>query len=363
MAAPPFDPLDSAEPAAPDRRYETLMREALLGAGTSVWEWDIGSDHISGIDGSTALLGYRHDEIAPTQAGWSRLIHPEDMPQYEADYERHVRGLVPVYESEYRAMASDGRWRWLSERGRVIEWSDRGLPRRMVGTLIDITPRQVAEGAVRDMAERLREIGRHVPGVVFQYRRRPHGEANFPYVSESCLAVTGLSPELLMDNAAAFLRRAERDDRVRILNLIEQSRRTLRPWHCEFRLHKPDEQVRWMSGAASPQREADGSVLWHGYLHDSTDLHELEQERRARAAAEAANSAKTVFLSRMSHELRTPLNAVLGFSELLEVDADAPLTERQQRRVALIRDAGTHLLDMIGELLDLTRIESGKLTI
>ena len=363
MALPLFDSVDRTDPAASDHSYETLMREALLGAGTSVWEWDIESDQISGIDGSMALLGYRQHAIPPTQAGWCQLIHPEDMAHYDADYERHVLGQVPVYESEYRALANDGRWRWLSERGRVVEWSALGRPKRMVGTLIDITPRHVAEGAVREMAERLREIGRHVPGVVFQYRRRPEGEANFPYVSESCLAVTGLAPELLMENAAAFLRRTERDDRVRILNLIEQSRRTLRPWHCEFRLHKPDKQVRWMSGAASPQREADGSVLWHGYMQDSTDLHELEQERRARAAAEAANSAKTVFLSRMSHELRTPLNAVLGFSELLEVDAEAPLSERQQRRVALIRDAGTHLLEMIGELLDLTRIESGKLTV
>jgi PAS domain S-box-containing protein len=213
------------------------------------------------------------------------------------------------------------------------------------------------------MADRLYEIGRHVPGVVFQYRRRPAGEAYFPYVSESCVAVTGLAPETLMENAAAFLHRTERGDRARILSLIEQSRRTLRPWHCEFRLHKPDGQVRWMTGAASPQREPDGSVLWHGYLHDSTDVHELEQERRARVAAEAANSAKTVFLSRMSHELRTPLNAVLGFSELLELDEREPLTERQRRRVKLIRDAGAHLLQMIGELLDLTRIESGKLAI
>ena len=366
MAVPSFDtvsPLRAVANPPADRSYETLMREALLGAGTSVWEWDIPSDVISGIDGSMALLGYSEHQVPSNQESWNRLIHPDDLPNNRADFERHVRGETPVYESEYRARTRDGGWCWLSERGRVVEWAVDGSPRRMVGTLIDITPRHVAEGAVREMAERLREIGRHVPGVVFQYRRRPEGEANFPYVSETCLAVTGLAPELLMDNAAAFLRRTERDDRVRMLNLIEQSRRTLRPWHCEFRLHLPDKQVRWMTGAASPQREADGAVLWHGYMQDTTDLHELEQERRARVAAEAANSAKTVFLSRMSHELRTPLNAVLGFSELLSVDEQEPLSERQQRRVSLIRDAGAHLLQMIGELLDLTRIESGKLAI
>ncbi len=340
-----------------------LMREALRGAGISVWEWDIASDFISAADDSMALLGHNQAASRITQSEWNRLIHPDDLAANQADFERHLRGATAVYESEYRARSADGRWLWLAERGRIVQRGADGRPLRMIGTLMDITSRRYAEGAVHEMADRLYEIGRHVPGVVFQYRRRLAGEAYFPYVSESCLAVTGISPDALMENATAFLYRTERSDRARILSLIEQSRRALRPWQCEFRLHKPDGQVRWMTGAASPQRERDGSVLWHGYLHDSTDVHELEQERRARAAAEAANSAKTVFLSRMSHELRTPLNAVLGFSELLELDEREPLTERQRRRVKLIREAGTHLLQMIGELLDLTRIESGNLVV
>jgi PAS domain S-box-containing protein len=342
---------------------ETLMRDALIGAGTSVWEWNVQTDEISGIEGSIAMLGYAPAELAATQDAWNRVIHPEDLANNHATYERHARGETAVYESEYRARAHDGQWRWLSERGRIVERGADGRPLRMVGTLSDISQRRAAEGAVLEMAERLRKVARHVPGVVFQYRRRADGSAHFPYVSDSCLAVTGLAPELLMDDAAPFLRRTERDDRGRLMGLIEQSLRTLRPWHCEFRLHKPDRQVRWMTGSASPQREADGTVLWHGYMQDSTDLHALEQERHARTTAEAASSAKSAFLSRMSHELRTPLNAVLGFSELMQLDMQEPLGEKQSKRVALIRDAGTHLLDMIGELLDLTRIESGKLAV
>jgi len=115
--------------------------------------------------------------------------------------------------------------------------------------------------------------------------------------------------------------------------------------------------------SATPQREVDGARLWHGYLEDITDLRELDQARQAAAAAQAANRAKTEFLSRMSHELRTPLNAVLGFAQLLEVDTREPLSELQRKRVGLIREAGDHLLQMIGELLDLTRIESGRLEV
>jgi signal transduction histidine kinase len=132
-------------------------------------------------------------------------------------------------------------------------------------------------------------------------------------------------------------------------------------WRMEFPIRRRDGADRWLLGAASPQRDSDGRTAWFGYLADVTDLRELEAASRDKAAAEAASRAKTEFLSRMSHELRTPLNAVLGFSQLLELSPSPPLAEAHRRPVQLIREAGEHLLTMIGDLLDLTRIESGHL--
>lgn len=88
-----------------------------------------------------------------------------------------------------------------------------------------------------------------------------------------------------------------------------------------------------------------------------------EAMETARRAAERSNEAKTQFLSNMSHELRTPLNAILGFAQILEMDPDAPLTEEQQESVEEIMKAGQMLLELINELLDLSRIESGKLVL
>jgi signal transduction histidine kinase len=87
---------------------------------------------------------------------------------------------------------------------------------------------------------------------------------------------------------------------------------------------------------------------------------ELQQ---ARDTAEAANQAKTRFLSSMSHELRTPLNAILGFSQLLESDPDEPLSENQHESLQEISRAGKHLLQLINEVLDLAHIESGRLSV
>ena len=80
----------------------------------------------------------------------------------------------------------------------------------------------------------------------------------------------------------------------------------------------------------------------------------------ASAAADAANQAKSEFLSRMSHELRTPLNVVLGFAQVLEMDS---LTEGQTEAVHHILNSGRHLLTLIDEVLDISRIESGRVAL
>ncbi len=99
-------------------------------------------------------------------------------------------------------------------------------------------------------------------------------------------------------------------------------------------------------------------------LRDITDQKELEQSIiESRNEAEKASKAKSEFLSNMSHELRTPLNAVLGFAQLLEIDPEYPLSEAQQDSIYEIKKAGSHLLELINEVLDLAKIEAGRMTI
>ena len=94
---------------------------------------------------------------------------------------------------------------------------------------------------------------------------------------------------------------------------------------------------------------------------DITERREMEESiSKARDAAEAASRAKSQFLSNMSHELRTPLNAVLGFAQVLDMDPSVPLTGVQKECVFEIMKAGSHLLELINEVLDLARIEAGK---
>jgi PAS domain S-box-containing protein len=115
---------------------------------------------------------------------------------------------------------------------------------------------------------------------------------------------------------------------------------------------------------ASISRAGSGdSLLMTVTARDVTQLRQAERAQLASAAAEAANSAKTQFLSRISHELRTPLNAVLGFAQLMRTDTRDPLSPRHQAQIDLVLQAGDHLRTLIDEMLDVSRIESGQMAI
>ncbi len=118
----------------------------------------------------------------------------------------------------------------------------------------------------------------------------------------------------------------------------------------------------WVQSTVSLLRDSQNQP-WRivGVVEDITEHLRLEEAEHAREAAEASNQAKSEFLSRMSHELRTPLNAMLGFAQLLDIDQRHPLAAAQRPWVAQIQQAGWHLLEMINDVLDLSRIESGNL--
>lgn len=99
------------------------------------------------------------------------------------------------------------------------------------------------------------------------------------------------------------------------------------------------------------------------YCRDITESHLYEQAQQAQRAAETANKAKSEFLSRISHELRTPLNAVIGFAQILQRETQPPLTDRQGRMIQQIEQAGQHLLNMITDVLDVSRAESGNMAL
>ncbi|HEB32671.1 MAG TPA: PAS domain-containing hybrid sensor histidine kinase/response regulator [Spirochaetes bacterium] len=132
----------------------------------------------------------------------------------------------------------------------------------------------------------------------------------------------------------------------------------------QYRIVRSDRTVRWILSRSFPIRDGKGEVYRiAGISSDITELKLLEEDLyNAKITAEAANKAKSIFLANMSHELRTPLNSILGFSQVLEMEPD-DLTEDQLEYLGYIKTSGYHLLEMVNDILDLSKIEAGKFEI
>jgi signal transduction histidine kinase/CheY-like chemotaxis protein len=132
------------------------------------------------------------------------------------------------------------------------------------------------------------------------------------------------------------------------------------PYESEFRVHQPDGTERILHCLGAVQRNAEGRPLRaYGVSYDVTAQRNADEQQRARELAERANQAKNEFLSRMIHELRTPLNAILGFAQLMDAGVE-PLSIKHKAHVKQVEAAGWHLVQLVNDLLDLSRIESGQ---
>jgi len=204
----------------------------------------------------------------------------------------------------------------------------------------------------------LNTLSQQVPGMIYQFQLRPDASSFFPYVSDGIQDLYGIQPDALKQSAQPFWDAIHPDDIAMVSNTLHDSAATLKPWELGFRIISPATGVRWHYGFARPEKLPNGSTLWHGFINDISPLKELEAELiAARNAADAANQSKSEFLANMSHEIRTPLNGIIGMLQLMHF---TPLGKEQQEYLQAIDISATNLLAIINDILDLSKIEAGK---
>ncbi len=154
-------------------------------------------------------------------------------------------------------------------------------------------------------------------------------------------------------------------DPERRTEFIRQMKEQDAVWAFESPIYRKDGTVIWISENVRVIRDESGKVLYYeGTVEDITERKRTEEElRRAKTAAEEASRSKSQFLANMSHELRTPLNAIIGYSELLREEAGDLGQESFVSDLGKIQKAGKHLLELINGVLDIAKIEAGKMEI
>jgi diguanylate cyclase (GGDEF)-like protein/PAS domain S-box-containing protein len=131
--------------------------------------------------------------------------------------------------------------------------------------------KEVAELALKQNRDLFNKLSQRLPGIIYQFKLLPDGSSCFPFASEGMQDIFGISPEELQVDASAAFTKVLPEDYADLMASIEESARTLTQWQHAFRVVLPDTGVRWFLGESQPEKLEDGSVLWHGYMHDVTE--------------------------------------------------------------------------------------------
>lgn len=123
---------------------------ALEYSGIGVWEYDAGLDRVYFSEGSKKILGVSDPFFGSDVNAWNKRVHPDDMDTYLNAFQEHLSGKKPMYENEHRVRCDDGSYKWIRDRGRIVEWDATDVPKRIIGTHTDITTQKQHEQSVNE---------------------------------------------------------------------------------------------------------------------------------------------------------------------------------------------------------------------
>jgi PAS domain S-box-containing protein len=230
--------------------------------------------------------------------------------------------------------------------------------------LMDVTRRRRAEERLRRSEARFRTLANSLPQLAWQ----ADAKGEIEWYNRRWYEFTGTDFEAAKGSGWVALQHPDHAERVEAG--FRAAMEAGEPWQDSFPLRGADGQYRWFLSRAVPIRDEpdathpEGAITgWFGTNTDVTELREAEEEATlAREAAEDANRAKSQFIANMSHELRTPLSAVIGYSEMLEEEAgDLEGGEALTKDLQKIGANARHLLSLINDVLDLSKIEAGRM--
>ncbi len=292
------------------------------------------------------ILGYEGPDHILGMSSADTILHPDEIERIAAYRDARLHGgeVPTVY--EVQAVRKDGSTVWLEMRPTLVEWDQ--MPAIQV-TYVDIDERKQALEALRQSEQKFRNmVEGSIQGLVVFGMDKP------VFANQAMADILGYdSPDELLriESVDQYVHpeyvkrlRASRAARLRGEQVMTLS---------EFKALRKDGSEIWLENRPT-------LVEWEGQLAMQSAYFDITERKTAEADAARAHQSKSDFLSLVSHELRTPLNAILGFGQLLRDYSETPLPEDQQAYVRHILEGGQHLLKLVNEILDLSRIESGN---
>lgn len=341
------------------QRYERIFRGS---HGYGFVDWDVKNRKMDWNGGFWAYLGYVEADMAHISDSeqFMEYIHTEDLKKLDAFILGEFRG-TGTGEFVFRIRKKKGGYIWAEVRVDNVRDS-QGRVTYMSGVVFDMTKQKQTEQALLISEARHARIIQSSNDGIWEWSA-DHGGFQF---SNRCWELLGYDQhddELNhgVDKVQAWRDRMHPEDGALFDQVLEKHIRGEAPFDVEYRIKGKNGNWRWIRGRGQLAFDANGAPLrMSGTNMDITQLKQAEEKVvKAKELAEKANRAKSEFLSSMSHELRTPLNAILGFAQLFELDKNLNVAQREN--IGEIEKAGKHLLELIGDVLDLAKIEAGKM--
>ena len=299
-------------------------------------------------------------------------IHPDDRAKVRETFQETVRSGIG-HRLQYRLVDQTGQARHIESQGSVIR-DDNGQIAKVVVVSRDVTERQRTEAALQENETRYRFLFEHNPMPMLIYER---ATLKMLAVNDAFVKHYGYSPaEALSRNLADFY---PDDQKPRITALIPQLHgyTDVGEWR-----HRKRDGTYITILVRSDDLVFDGRAARVAVMIDITARKRAEEELReaqasleervmlrttelavAKERAESADQLKSAFLATMSHELRTPLNSIIGFTGILLQGLAGPLNPEQNKQLEMVRKSARHLLALINDVLDISKIEAGQIEI
>jgi PAS domain S-box-containing protein len=333
------------------RKSEAALVRAQRVAHVGSWELDVATKKLTWSEELFYIFGFDPNTSEPSYGEYFQYIHPDDRPLLEQYFDRAITDGTP-YETDLRILRTDGSIRYLEARGEAVR-DQQGRVVRLFGTALDISDRKLAEDALRRY-ERI--VSATTDSMCLL-------DCNYTYqlVNQAYLTLHEKQLAEILGYTVGEILGAERFETLLKPHLDQCLAGEV--VNYQMWLEYPTVGKQFIGITYAPYFEVNNTISGIVVsIRNLTDLKQVEVElQKAKEAAEVANQAKSIFLANMSHELRTPLNVILGFTQVMS--RDSSLTPDQRENIDIISRSGNHLLSLINDILDLSKIEAGCITL
>ncbi len=346
---------DSLKELEVENRIRTEAEERLALAMDAVndglWDWNLKTNEAYFSPRYYTMLGYEPGEMPGSYEIWRDLLHPDDREETIRNVQDHIESGEP-FDVEFRLRTKVGGYKWIMGRGKVAAFDAAGKPARMIGTHMDISERKQNEEELRRWAYIFEHSG--WGAAVTDVTSRTLKLLNPTYAS-----MHGYTQEELLGKPYLLVYPPEAKEEVeqRAALISEKGELTFETVHM-----RKDGGVFPVLVDVRTVNDEEGKPAYRVInVQDISELKRAEEDiYAAKEQAEEASKAKSAFLANMSHEIRTPLNGVIGMLQLIK---DTALDAEQTEWVAFALSSAMRLTHLLNDILDISRIEAGKLSV